>query len=200
MAVPPAGSLLCAAQRALPAHPTSIPAGRVFSRHSCRSAAPQEVGMVVGEVRRHTVRVSRLLTLQRVRRDIEVLAHAGLDTATFLGEVYESLQRAVPTTAACVATVDPATKLATGAFKFGELAGRDDSDELWALLEYGEVEPTSYVELSRSGVAAVGMHVLMGGDVQRSRRVRELVQSSLGCSDELRVLASAGGQVWGGVA
>src|ERR671932_2727873 len=199
MAVPPAGSLLCAAQRALPAHPTSIPAGRVFSRHSCRTDAPQEVGMFVGRAGRHTGRVSRALTLQRVRRDIEVLAHAGLDTATFLGEVYESLQRAVPSTAACVATVDPATELATGAFKFGELAGRDDSDELWALLEYGDVEPTSYVELSRSGVAAVGMHVLTSGEVQRSRRVRELVQSTLGCTDELRVLASAEGRLWGAV-
>jgi DNA-binding CsgD family transcriptional regulator len=144
--------------------------------------------------------VPRALTLQRVRRDIEVLAHAGLDTATFLGEVYGSLQRAVPSTAGCVATVDPATKLATGAFKFGELAGRDDSDELWALLEYGDVEATSYVELSRSSVTAVGMHVETRGDVQRSRRVRELVQSGLGCTDELRVLASAGGQLWGGMA
>src|ERR687885_1919812 len=123
--------------------------------------------MVVGRRIAQNVPVVSRLTLERVRRDIEVLAHAGLDTATFLGEVYESLQRAVPTTAACVATVDPATKLATGAFKFGELAGRHHSDELWALLEYGDVEPTSYVELSRSGVAAVGMYVLTGGDVQR---------------------------------
>jgi DNA-binding CsgD family transcriptional regulator len=44
------------------------------------------------------------------------------------------------------------------------------------------------------------MHAVTGGDVQRSRRVRELVQSGLGCTDELRVLASAGGQLWGGMA
>jgi DNA-binding CsgD family transcriptional regulator len=62
------------------------------------------------------------------------------------------------------------------------------------------VEATSYVELSRTSVTAVGMHVQTGGDVQRSRRVRELVQSSLGCTDELRVLASGGRQVWGGMA
>ena len=149
---------------------------------------------------RHTGPVARPLTLERVRRDVEVLAKAGLDTATFLTEVYESLQRAVPSSAACVATVDPATQLTTGAFKFGDLAGRDDTDELWGLLEYGDVEPTSYTELARNGVAAVGMHLATGGDGQRSRRVRELVQSSLGCTDELRVLASAGGQLWGGIA
>jgi DNA-binding CsgD family transcriptional regulator len=140
------------------------------------------------------------LTLQRVHRDVEVLAHAGLDTATFLAEVYESLDRAVASCAGCVATVDPATLLTTGAFKFGDLAGRDDTDEAWARLEYGHVEPTSFAELARTGVPAVGMHVATGGDVQRSRRMRELVQSGLGCTDELRVLASAGGQVWGGVA
>jgi DNA-binding CsgD family transcriptional regulator len=75
--------------------------------------------------------VPSALTLERVRRDLDVLAHAGLDTATFLAEVYESLYRAVPSDAACVATVDPATRLTTGAFKFGDLAGRYDTDELW---------------------------------------------------------------------
>jgi DNA-binding NarL/FixJ family response regulator len=144
--------------------------------------------------------VRRALTLQRVHRDVEVLAHAGLDTATFLDEVYESLQRAVPSDAACVASIDPATQLTTGAFKFGDLAGRYDTDELWGLLEYGHVEPTSFTELARTGVPAVGMHVATHGDVQRSRRVRELVQPAIGCSDELRVLATAGGQLWGGVA
>jgi DNA-binding CsgD family transcriptional regulator len=140
------------------------------------------------------------LTLERVRRDLDVLAHAGLDTATFLVEVYESLYRAVPSDAACVATVDPATRLTTGAFKFGDLAGRYDTDELWGRLEYGHVEPTSFTELARNGVPAVGMHVATSGDVQRSPRVRELVQSALGCIDELRVIATAGGQLWGGVA
>jgi DNA-binding CsgD family transcriptional regulator len=144
--------------------------------------------------------VPSTLTLERVRRDVDVLAHAGLDTATFLDEVYDSLRRAVASSAACVATVDPATRLATGAFKFGDLAGRDDTDEVWGLLEYGHVEPTSFTELARSGVTAVGMHVATGGDIRQSRRVRELVHASLGCTDELRIIASAGGQVWGGVA
>jgi DNA-binding CsgD family transcriptional regulator len=144
--------------------------------------------------------VASALTRERVRRDVDVLAHAGLDTATFLAEVYESLHRAVPSSAACVATVDPATQLTTGAFKFGELAGRDDTDELWGMLEYGEVEPTSFTELARAGVPAVGMHLTTVGDVRRSRRMRELVQSALSCTDELRVAASAGGRLWGGVA
>lgn len=156
--------------------------------------------MVEAHGARHTVDVPSGLTLERVRRDVEVLAQAGLDTATFLAEVYESLQRAVPTSAACVATLDPATRLATGAYKFGALAGRDDTDEMWGILEYGEVEPTSFAELARTGVHAVGMHASTGGDARRSLRVRELVQSALGCTDELRALAVAGAQVWGGLA
>lgn len=148
----------------------------------------------------HTCPVPTTLTLERVRRDIDVLAHAGLDTATFLTEVYESLQRAVPSDAACVASIDPATQLTTGAFKFGELAGRCDTDELWGLLEYGHVEPTSFTELARAGVPAVGMQMATRGDGRRSRRMRELVQSALGCTDELRVVATADGQVWGGMA
>jgi DNA-binding CsgD family transcriptional regulator len=156
--------------------------------------------MCIPAGRRHTGAVPGELARERVRRDIEVLAHAGLDSATFLAEVYESLQRVVASTAGCVATVDPLTQLATGAFKFGELAGRDDTDALWAALEYGDVEPTSYTELARAGARAVGMHAATGGDAARSRRVRELVMSALGCTDELRLIASEGGQLWGGMA
>lgn len=137
-------------------------------------------GIVAAAAGAHTGQVPSALTLQRVRRDVEVLAHAGLDTTTFLDEVYESLQRAVPSDSACVASIDPATQLTTGAFKFGELTGRYDTDELWGLLEYGHVELTSFTELARTGVLAVGMHDTTSGDAQRSRRVRELVQSSLG--------------------
>jgi Response regulator containing a CheY-like receiver domain and an HTH DNA-binding domain len=155
---------------------------------------------VAGVADAHTGQVPSALTLQRVHRDVDVLAHAGLDTTTFLDEVYESLQRAVASDAACVASIDPATQLTTGAFKFGDLADRYDTDELWGLLEYGHVEPTSFIELARTGVPAVGMHMATSGDARRSRRVRELVQTAIGCTDELRILATAGGQLWGGMA
>ncbi len=160
----------------------------------------QKFGMVTEPELRHTRRVASALTVERVRRDVEVLAHAGLDAATFFAEVYESLSRAVPSCAACVATVDPATQLLTGGFKFGDFAGRDDQDEAWALFEYGEVEPTSLTEMARAGVPAVGVHLATGGDVQRSPRLRELLGPYLGCTDELRVLAAVGGKMWGGLA
>jgi DNA-binding CsgD family transcriptional regulator len=49
-------------------------------------------------------------------------------------------------------------------------------------------------------VPAVGLHLATGGDARRSLRVRELVQSALGCHDELRLLALDDGQLWGGAA
>lgn len=143
------------------------PPGEYRAPEGCQD--PQEPGMVAGAAGRHTGAVPTALTLERVRRDVEVLAHAGLDTATFLAEVYGSLQRAVPSDAACAATLDPATQLTTGAFKLGELAGRNDTDESWGLLEYGHVEPTSFTELARAGVPAVDVHLATGGDARRSR-------------------------------
>ena len=144
--------------------------------------------------------VPSTLTLERVRRDVEVLSRAGLDADAFLTEVFDSLARALPSDAACVASIDPATGLATGAYKFGALTGRSDTDELWGLTEYGQVEPTSYTELARNGVPAVGLDLATGGDARRSLRVRELVQTALGCHDELRLLALDHGQLWGGAA
>lgn len=140
------------------------------------------------------------LTAERVRRDVEVLALAGLDLGTFLSEVDQSLRRAVPNVAVCVATVDPATCLITGTHKFGDLVGRDDHDYEWGVHEYLDPEPTSFAELARRSVTAVGMHLETGGVLTRSHRMSELLIRHFGYADELRMLARSGDQVWGGVA
>ncbi len=51
------------------------------------------------------------LTTERVRRDVEVVAHAGLGLDEFFAETVESLRRAVPVDAACVATFDAKTQM-----------------------------------------------------------------------------------------
>ena len=48
------------------------------------------------------------LIAERVRRDVEVVARAGLDLDTFLEEAVDSVNRAVPWASACLATHDPA--------------------------------------------------------------------------------------------
>ncbi len=135
-----------------------------------------------------------------MRRDVEVLARGGLDIATFCAEVDASLGRAVRSCASCVATLDPATNLLTGGFKYGDLAGNDEYDQEWALGEYGQVEPTSLTELAHADVPAAGVHLSTGGDVQRSPRMRDIIIPHLGYADELRLVARVGGRVWGGIA
>jgi DNA-binding CsgD family transcriptional regulator len=144
--------------------------------------------------------VGRDLTSERVRRDVEVLARGGMDLVAFCAEFEASLQRAVSSEASCVATLDPASNLLTGGFKYGWIEGRDEFDEQWGLIEYGQSEPTSFTELAHADVPAVGVHQATGGDVEQSPRMRELILPQVGCADELRLVARVGGRVWGGIA
>ncbi|HSO63675.1 MAG TPA: helix-turn-helix transcriptional regulator [Ornithinibacter sp.] len=144
--------------------------------------------------------MARGLTAERVRRDVEVVARAGLDIDTFLAESVESLHRAVPWVAACLATVDPSTELLTGTRKFGDLQGRDSHDHEWGLIEYGTIEETAFSEMSRAGVAATGVHASHGGDTARSHRMSAFMRPHFGYGDEMRVLFRDGAQVWGGAA
>lgn len=143
--------------------------------------------------------MTRALTAERVRRDVEVVARAGLDIDTFLAEAVESVQRAVPHVGACLATVDPSTELLTSTRKFGDLQGRDEHDHEWGSIEYGNVEETAFLEMSRTGLAAAGVHATHG-DPERSHRMSAFMKPHFGYGDELRVLFRDGGQVWGGAA
>jgi DNA-binding CsgD family transcriptional regulator len=136
---------------------------------------------------------------QRVQRDVDVVARAGLELEFFLEEALGSLSRAVPHVGACIATVDPSTLLLTGTHKYGDLRGRDAHDHEWGLLEYGEVEPTAFRVLARAESPAVGMRELLDRG-QRSRRMTEFMEPHFGYSDELRVVFRDRGQVWGGAA
>ena len=51
------------------------------------------------------------LTAERVRRDIDVVAHAGLGLDDFFAESVTSISRAVPNDAVCIASLDPGSLL-----------------------------------------------------------------------------------------
>ncbi|WP_336921048.1 response regulator transcription factor [Aquipuribacter sp. SD81] len=144
--------------------------------------------------------MARGLTTQRVLRDVDVLARAGLDLETFLGEALDSFSRAVPFVAACVASVDPATLLLTGTWKFGDLRGRDDHDHEWGLREYGTEDATSFRDLARRPDPAVAVGLVRRDEQAATRRVEDFMRPHYGYTDELRVVAKDRGQAWGGIA
>jgi DNA-binding CsgD family transcriptional regulator len=140
------------------------------------------------------------LMTQRVLRDVDVVARANLDLETFLDEAMASLSRAVPHVGACVATVDPATLLLTGTYKFGDLRGRDQHDNEWGLREYGNEDATSFRDLARRDDPAVAVSLVRRHEKAASSRVQDFMTPHFGYTDELRLVARDRGQAWGGVA
>ena len=144
--------------------------------------------------------MGRALAAERVRRDVEVLARAGLSLPTFVDEAMASLHRAVPFDSVCIATMDPSTGLLTGTIKLGSLSGVDEHDHEWGLIEYGSTEPTTFLQLAARGVTAAGVRQGTVGD-SRSARVEEFMRPHFSFSDELRALClDDRGRAWGGLA
>ncbi|MDO9175479.1 MAG: LuxR family transcriptional regulator, partial [Actinomycetota bacterium] len=140
------------------------------------------------------------LTIERVRRDVEVISRAGLEIPDFLSEVDQSLRRAVPYRAMCVATVDPATQLCTGTYKLGELAPDAEADMRWGEIEYRDENPTSFIALSERAMPATAVHLEPDEGGLSLQRKNEFLAPTYGFSDEARVVALANGRTWGGVA
>jgi DNA-binding CsgD family transcriptional regulator len=144
--------------------------------------------------------VPSTLTAVRVSRDLDVVARAGLDLDTFLDEAVTSVARVVPSVAACLATSDPGTHLLTGAYKFGHLRQANDHDHEFGVLEYSNTEETAFTELARAATPAAGVHLVTGGDVEQSRRMRQFMIPHFGFGDEARVMFRDGNQIWGAMA
>jgi DNA-binding NarL/FixJ family response regulator len=140
------------------------------------------------------------LTIERVRRDVEVIARAGLEIPDLLCEIDQSLRRAVPYRAMCVATVDPATQLCTGTYKLGELRPDAEADARWADFEYRSASPTSFTALSERSVPATAVHLEPTDGGTALQRHHEFLGPTYGFSDEARLVAMANGRTWAGVA
>jgi DNA-binding CsgD family transcriptional regulator len=142
----------------------------------------------------------RELTAERVRQDVDVVARAGLDLETFLEEAVESVGRAVPWVGACLATHDPGTHLLTSARKYGAIRDQSQHDHEFGLLEYGTVEPTTFLELARAEFPAAGVHLVHEGDIARSARMSSFMVPHFGFSDEARLIFRDRDQAWGAMA
>lgn len=140
------------------------------------------------------------LTSDRVRSDIDVLSRAGLDVDEFLDEARTALARVLPSTAACIGTHDPVTEMLTSGRKFGDLALHDAEDPLFAIVEYGGAETTSFSDIMRAEIPAVAM-VASGLDAPgASPRLDRLIRPLFGYHDELRLAFCDGAGLWGGIA
>ena len=129
-----------------------------------------------------------------------MVARAGLDLDTFLQEAVDSVARAVPWVAACIATHDPATHMLTSARKYGHLRDRNSHDHEFGLIEYGTVEPTAFTELARAEVPAAAVHLSTGGEVERSGRMASFMKPRFDFGDEARLVFRDSSQVWGAMA
>lgn len=134
-------------------------------------------------------------TAERARIRLEALAGAGLDTHAFATGAIEILRGALPFSAACLATADPATELVTGTVKWGGLT--DAEDDVWAHQEYVVTDQYSFFDVTRrpGGVTTAAQET--GGEPTQLPRFHEFFTPCYDFGDELRVSAPADGAVWG---
>ena len=124
------------------------------------------------------------------------LANRGRGVREFSLGATKILAGLVPFDGVSVLTMDPATSLATSAFVQNGL--RAEAALRIAEIEYGESDVNTFDALARSGRIAASLSETTGGDLDRSRRHREL-RGPTGLGDELRAVLMSEGTVWGGL-
>src|SRR3954471_17555301 len=123
------------------------------------------------------------MSAERVRDQIDGLAAAGLDWPTFGTAAIETLRRALPFSAACLATLDPATELVTATVKWGDVD--DEHDLQWSYYEYEVDDVYDFRAVTRRPGAVTALGIETGGDLARSRRWAEMFSPLWDYSDEL---------------
>jgi DNA-binding NarL/FixJ family response regulator len=129
-----------------------------------------------------------------IRSEIVRLAHAGLDLHEFARDATRVLRRAVPFDGVAVVAVDPATALPVDKWKDNFVSDRAG----WRLaeIELHESDVNKFSQLAAAGRRAASMSEATGGNLDRSRRYRELMRPE-GYGDELRVICADDSGTWG---
>jgi DNA-binding CsgD family transcriptional regulator len=135
-------------------------------------------------------------SLERTRDDVVRLAHRGLGVRDFSMSAARILRRAVPFDGVCVMTMDPATLLPTGHFIENGLP--DETAPRLAEIELQEPDFNKFTELARRRPPAASLSESTGGQLERSRRQREL-RRPYGFEDELRAALTTDSGTWGGI-
>lgn len=128
------------------------------------------------------------------RADIVRLVHRGLGVRELSQGVSKVLQRAVPCDGMCLLTLDPATLLPTGEVVENGLPAAAMSR--LTEIELREPDVNKFTDLARERRPAASLSGVTKGDLDRSRRQRELRRPS-GFEDELRAVLSGATGTWG---
>lgn len=133
---------------------------------------------------------------ERSRSDLVRLVHHGLGVRDFSMAAARILRRAVPFDGVCVMTMDPATLLPTGHVIENGLP--DETTPRLAEIELQEPDFNKFTELARRRPPVASLSEATGGDLNRSRRQRELRRPH-GFEDELRAALTTDSGTWGGL-
>ncbi|MDI5976176.1 helix-turn-helix transcriptional regulator [Amycolatopsis magusensis] len=139
-----------------------------------------------------------MATAQPVREQlhdtISRLVHRGLGVEDYWRAVSDALEGAVPSQGTCLMTMDPATMLPTA--EFVENGMPADAISRLVEIELREPDYTKWVDLARTGRTVASLSDVTAGELDLSRRHRE-VRRPGGYSDELRVILSSSTGTWG---
>ncbi len=133
---------------------------------------------------------------ERLRGDLNRLAHGGADVRGFALGAARILARAVPFDGVCVLTLDPATGLPTREVVENGLPAA--AARRMAEIEIGGHDINGFDSLARSDQRAATLSQATGGALDRSLRHRELRRPN-GFGDELRAALVDDAAAWGAI-
>ncbi len=133
-------------------------------------------------------------TATRVREEIVRLGARGLPVAEYSRAVGQLLTKVVPAEGTCLMTVDPATLLPTAEYVENGMP----APALLRMVDIELREPdfNKWVTLSQAGARAASLSDATRGELDASRRQREIRRPG-GFSDELRSVLASGTGTWG---
>jgi DNA-binding CsgD family transcriptional regulator len=132
----------------------------------------------------------------RLRRDLVDLVHSAGDVREFSIGAARILGRCVGFDGVCMITLDPATSLPTAEVAHNGLP--PSVQPRMAQIEIGGDDVNTFQALLRSTSHAATLSQATDGELERSRRHREL-RAPNGFGDELRTVLPSEGVAWGGL-
>ncbi len=131
-----------------------------------------------------------------IRGEIVRLAHKGMDLPGFASNAARVLRRAVPFDGVAIVALDPATALPVAKWADNTVTG--SAGLRLAEIELHEPDVNKMNDIALSGRRAASLSAATKGNLERSRRYRELMRP-LGFGDELRAVCVGGSGTWGAI-